>query len=119
MNKREINDCNRLIARFMTNHTGRNLKGVYIYKGEKRVFVKYDSSWDWLMAVVEKIEKGSYKDDRRTFEVGASFTIEDDTCKVSIGGMSDFEFPHKGPPMTKIEAVWEACTKFIKWYNEQ
>ena len=67
----------------------------------------YNTDWNWLMEVVEKIENiddcgidiffGSveiYKDGRTIIKVSTK---------------------HK----TKIEAVYNACLEFIKWYNEQ
>ena len=60
--------------------------------------LKYCSSWDWLMPVVEKIEK--------TY---AYVNIKG--CAVNISTIVETSAP------TKIEAVWHACVEFIEWYN--
>jgi hypothetical protein len=54
---------------------------------------KYDTDWNWLIAVVEKIAnmKGFY-------------AIENDLKDTIINA--------------KIDAVYNACVEFIKWYNE-
>jgi hypothetical protein len=65
---------------------------------------KYNSSWDWLMPVVEKIESIKNSDD---YEVD----IFGKCC--DIGGQ--FE----GVCKTKIEGTYKAVVEFIKWHNKQ
>lgn len=62
--------------------------------------MKFHSSWDWLMPVVEKIEK-----------TGHMVNICEDRCSI------DVEIDEFGT--TKIEAVWLAVVEFIKWYNQK
>jgi hypothetical protein len=69
--------------------------------------VKYHSSWDWLMPVVEKIESLDYKVDIFYKYAQVSTMDEDFICR-------SFAINH-----SKIQEVWEMVVKFIKWYNKQ
>lgn len=63
----------------------------------------YHKSWDWLMPVLEKIEKldNVYSID---IEIGGAVSIfSDKTFESIIGG---------------IESAWKVTVKFIKWYNK-
>ena len=62
--------------------------------------LKYHSSWDWLMPVVEKIEK--------TYAY-----VDIKGCAVNISTIVETSAP------TKIEAVYMACVEFIEWYNNK
>jgi hypothetical protein len=64
---------------------------------------KYDTSWDELMPVVEKIEY-----------VGFHVLIEQNYCR--IGEELDIRV---WTVNQKIEAVYNAVVQFIKWYNSQ
>jgi hypothetical protein len=65
--------------------------------------LKYHSSWDWLMPVVEKIEN--------TEDV--SVVIENDNAYIQgVFNFSVFED-------TKLKSVYSVVIKFIKWYNER
>ena len=118
---------NKLIAEFMGLEPY-NLKYIKhpFFKREKEIHVvnlKYHTSWDWLMPVVEKIES-----------LGVKFWVKGNTCRVYInrelaeldsnvewnGISTEFEgfffiyFEEK----TKKEATYKAVVEFIKWYNE-
>ena len=54
----------------------------------------YHADWNWLMEVVEKIEKVGEKE--------LKFSVEFEKVKLS----------------SNIESVYNACIEFIKWYNE-
>ena len=76
--------------------------------------LEFHSDWNWLMRVVEKIEKIPEKNDNWfNVTVGASCycIIQDATGELS--------FEIIGDGRTKIEATYNACIEFIKWYNEQ
>ena len=62
--------------------------------------MKFHSSRDWLMPVVEKIEH-------------TSAYVNVKGCHVKISTWVDVNAP------TKLEAVHKAVVEFIKWYNEQ
>ena len=65
--------------------------------------LRYDTSWDWLMPVVEKIESIKICN-----KGGAAVIINGTLCQ--INGISHIE-------STKIKAVYSAVIHFIKWYN--
>lgn len=70
--------------------------------------LEFDFSWDWLMPVVEKIEK--------THEVHVSANL----C-VIFGISEDFQkFQRiRIENNSKIRSVYLACVELIKWYNGQ
>jgi hypothetical protein len=78
-------------------------------------YSKYNSSWDWLMPVVEKIEKMQY------------ITDEVNICWDSVGGKYHTEITNASRDTfeiirmyadTKIESTLLAVVEFIKWYNK-
>jgi hypothetical protein len=67
--------------------------------------LKYHEDWNKLMEVVEKIES-----------LKGIIVIKGNSCEVTfkyggIGILCNFE--------KKIDAIWNACIGYIKWYNEQ
>ena len=113
MLEQEIIEGNKLITKFTqlrgeydedndTIYLESDLDGEGVYKLSQ---LKYHSSWDWLMPVVEKIENFN---DSCTL-----FIIEDERCHVN--SQNGFEIDSTGH--TKIEAVYNATIAFIKWYN--
>jgi len=92
MNK--IEDQNKLIAEFM----GYQLKGRKL--SDEMI---YDTSWDWLMPVVEKIEEHGY-----------DVIIRKDNVEIMCENVRDIECFNTGKHITTYQAVVE----FIKRYNE-
>ena len=69
--------------------------------------LKFHKDWNWLMEVVEKIESLGY-----SVNISSSMVyINGDNSRI----VSSFNIGFK---ITKIEAVYNACVEFIKWYNE-
>jgi len=66
----------------------------------------FESDWNWLMEVVEKIE--SLEGIGIDFYKGCIDIYNEEVNLIRIN--------RKG--LTKIEAVYNACVEFIKWYNE-
>lgn len=67
--------------------------------------------WNTMMPVVEKIESYDYVTDIEKDD-GLHF------CEISVQDLKDegkIICGHKGS--TKFEAVYEACIKFITWFN--
>lgn len=67
---------------------------------------RYHSDWNWIMEVVEAIEKLDY-----------DVVIAKTSCSIWIGGTS-----YSGSSKdckTKKEAVIQAINQFLIWYNEQ
>lgn len=70
--------------------------------------IKYHSSWDWLMSVVEKIESLGYSSE--IYCIGGF----ENRLQFFSGGVS----PVKSRCFKlKIEAVYYTVVEFIKWYN--
>jgi len=127
MKKEEITQNNAIIAKFM------GLKPVE-YKGRYSInkdhcmcredtaekalegfssIAKYNTSWEWLMPVVEKIEE--LKIDRYT----PFITITNYACKIEVG-KRDYNklitfVVAKG---NKHHNVYKAVVQFINWYNK-
>ena len=104
---------NKLIAEFIGYKEYVNEGAIQLYIKDEVVKsigqLDFHSDWNWLMEVVEKIES-ILPDD-------SIITIEYKNCFIPI--LDDEEpFTIEGGGKTKIEAVYNACLEFIKWYNE-
>lgn len=103
---------NKLIAEFMGYHYVAETTSTHDYFMVKGRYIRpygiiFDTDWNWLMKVVEKIEN-----------FGFEFFIVESRCKIahntdhSIETIVDFEIIG-----TKIQATYKAVVEFIKWYN--
>jgi hypothetical protein len=114
MNKQEILEGNKLIEKFMGKEHDelcwKLLPKNIIHLPQ---YFKYHLSWDWLMPVVEKIEKIN----RYNEYYPDTVTIWKDCCKISDGNNGN-ELVCVYSGTTKIEATWLAVIDFIKWYNK-
>lgn len=97
----------------------------------KGKILKYHTSWDWLMSVVEKIEAIQWEN-TPAFSCWSSqpFTlrIEGQNAEIIIDGGSIPRDPiHKTFPVqpidfkgkSKLEITYLMVVDFIKWYNQQ
>lgn len=137
MKNEEIVEGNKLIAEFMCMKNDDGTFYVNIYGGFPEGTLhfinlpinyhwpmngfdshKWNSSWDWLMPVVEKIEH--LYEDKHTlprFEINShhsTFDIKDFECVCGSYSSS----PEKVKFNSKIEATWHVVVEFIKWYND-
>ena len=71
----------------------------------------FHKDWNWLMEVVEKIE--SIKIETYKVRVDIYFNC----CQINPTHWEQLISIY-GNKETKIEAVYNACIEFIKWYNE-
>lgn len=126
-----VTENNKLIAEFMgvrniddTKYI-ENLKemradGLYFEQGYMTSELKYDTDWNWLMEVVEKIESlgvnfWTVKNKVKLTLVGdIAKKLNDSLYDTEFEGY-DFEYYIEG---TKIEATYQAVVEFIKWYNK-
>ena len=109
----------KLVGEFMGWKENKDMKVKLISGGITNNFQKndeacipeamcYHSSWDWLMEVVEKIEDLSKEGETYMFSI-TKFSV-----RVIYKGSRIVDLPIDN---TKIEAVYNACVEFIKWYN--
>ena len=91
INNQEIQDGNKLIAEFMNEKVSKSGLGIVAPSGFDLIF-GYDSSWDWLMPVVEKI---------RTINRGSA------SSEIYLA-------------ISKVDrlSAHEEVVNFIKWYNK-
>lgn len=116
---------NRLIAEFMGVGSVEGSDGYFYYRDgvfftvrektyEKAMeavvgYVKYRTSWDWLMPVVERIENEGAKVTIKRMACDIVYQCplrEEVSCDIGWGSG------------VKINAVHTAVVEFIKWYNE-
>lgn len=81
--------------------------------------IQFDTSWNWLMPVVEKIESIEEKDDNRIITKWVHILGKGCIIEIDKGFTPDIivcsEFNN---PMSKIEATYLAVIEFIKLYNK-
>ena len=117
-------ESNKLIAEFMGNDTDEYCSHVYVpskllpsTKGDcfQGIFAfnecEFDTSWDWLMPVVEKIEEFDEID--VNILLNGTIIFKWKTNEDIINNVADISFTHK------IEHTYDAVVRFIKWYNKQ
>jgi hypothetical protein len=74
--------------------------------------LKYHSSWDWLMPVVEKIEKLVFPNDE-FFNINIV-----GGCQVYIISSHINEIIDSSQGETKLECLYNVVVQFIEWYNQ-
>lgn len=120
---------NRMIAEFMNAEMTVTQFGMdghpfntSLYKYEKpRDNWPYDTSWGWLMEVVEKVES-IYHDRHGYFGV----YISSNSCTIQGTKFRSDTIEQDKPAVyfhnvvlgTKLEATYNAIVSFIKWYNK-
>lgn len=117
MSEQEIIEGNKLIAEFIgikQNDFGHWINKDHLLGSQSKLFdfeLKYHSSWDWLMPVVEKIEN----DLQDSFNVDI---INKNQCEIVRNG-NEFicGYGFETVNHSKIEAVYNSIVEFIKWYN--
>jgi hypothetical protein len=112
-----ITENNKLIAEFMgfklqQDPTERWFGNYFAIPNDawsnRLELLHFDTDWNWLMEVVEKIE--NYNE-----YTNVLFTPQG--CEINCYIENGFLFSNDCN--TKIEAVYNACIEFIKWYNKQ
>lgn len=93
--------------------------------------MKYHSSWDWLMPLVEKVHRSkSYTPRYSTKERGVDIEIRPMYCRIELPDTSQgYDYVHgcwKAEPLfsvmcadqkTTLLCVYHAVVKYIEWYN--
>lgn len=97
---------NKLIAEFMGYIKHTQTKAYLTTDGYfHERDLKFHKDWNWLMEVVEKIES-----------IGFTFETKKNWARITRKGENIILRWEEDK--TKIEAVYNACVEFIKWYNE-
>ena len=99
---------NKLIAEFLcTTQKTEGLDDCYILKGMAYHIedLKFDTDWNWIIPVVEKIESLGYWLNK----IDGDYWIVNDNGDTIIDNTE-----HSGG----IIAVYNACVEFIKWYEQ-
>lgn len=118
----EITDGNKLIAEFMGyvlhssfdgdmtywNHGDKYFKPKAVIRLDKGEVLEFDTSWDWLMPVVEKIERIE----------GVIVDIHREATKIKfyISDIKEWSTT-KWDQEDKIKHVYQAILEFITWYD--
>jgi len=106
---------NEFIAQFMGVHR----KNGRVYVAGRCGFVekyypnqlKYNNNWDWLMPVVEKIDRLNF----RTSIAWKGHASKD--ANIVVISERDYTMIVDVSHGSKIGAVYNAVVEFIKWYN--
>ena len=108
-----ITENNKLIAEFMgfklqDNPNERWFNQWFVKDTSNKPYqnrieiLHFDTDWNWLMSVVEKIE-----------------SLENNLKNETREEFIQFQKVLSLPIYNKIEVAYNACIEFIKWYNEQ
>jgi hypothetical protein len=139
MKTEEILEGNKLIAEFMgakplmegeleiVCSDGCNIMVYDSGVQQKIPNMRFHTSWDWLMPVVDKIAKTiipkewlnsgwNLSIDYAITKVGTSFSIGDNDLWITDCGIDPKGWANAG--LTPIERTWLAVIEFIKWYNQ-
>ena len=94
--------------RYNPSHKLSVMKGDYLCRTHKQL--RFDTDWNWLMKVVEKIESLNYD-----FEIlGGEWVIIID-CDPD---RNESDVIIETSDETKLSTVYKACLQFINWYND-
>ena len=108
---------NKLIAEFMGWNLGHPDKSETRWQNEwfdrqgfkttTKGYLHFDTSWDWLMPVVEEI--------LRMNSGILNIKMMSNACRIYA---DDNSFNHLEEQNSTIEATYKAVLQFIQWYNE-
>ena len=123
MENKEILEGNKLIAEFMggeifTDFDGgyKRVRNIEPNKKTSRYLwnLEYHISWDWIMPVVDKIEKKGC-----IIEISYSIVC---MCRICIIGKKYEKafniINDNNGGIQPISAVYKSIVEFIKWYNQ-
>ena len=116
--KKTTKKDNELIAKFMGMTQGRPnetrwktdwFDNKYLINGHRNESLHFDIAWDWLMPVVEEIDR-----------IGASVIIGRMFCEIKyIDPLDDTKhFEIRIASGVKMNAINGAIVEFIQWYNK-
>lgn len=125
MTQKEILEGNKLIAKFMGarpyylndnvitfpafENPQPSISGTTTHNLDS---LKYNTSWDWLMSVVEKIRDNNCI-------VSIRFNRQLNTTNTMIANFEDGWKKDIDISGVGVESTFKAVVEFIKWYNNQ
>ena len=126
MSEQEIIEGNKLIAEFMEYRFKNQSKYWCIYPLDDNSFLrnlgwvefnnlKFHSSWDWLMPVVEKVT--SLIQEKLYIPIGKYKEYEEQHNLYGIQWRKLFDYQSYNFFKARIESIYKAIVEFIKWYN--
>ncbi len=105
---------NKLIAEFMgMQYSDKRSFNDGEWTHSIRSLSKFQTSWDWLMRVVEKIESFIF-DENNSYNVTIGST---NYCVIQDSNGDSIEII-KDNGETKLDTVYQAVVEFIKQYNK-
>lgn len=117
---------NKLIAEFLGGYQYDNHDDFITFDETNNIFsndtislknLKFHTDWNWLMQVVEKIESLHSVNSVVIGKGHCFITFYEKYKNESKLFKSESQFANV--ELRKIEAVYNTCVEFIKWYNEQ
>ena len=82
-----------------------------IYKLDSRFILEFDSNWNWLMEVVEKIEK-------EFCSTNIHYYSQKQIYSVDFSGFN-IKYEESEYGNNKLKILYESVIKFINFYNKQ
>jgi len=125
LTEKQIEEYNESIGKFMNMKTGltyqlfgENLNLTILDRTRTCCYpheLRFHKDWNWLMEVIEKIEKLPITDNG-----GVCVSIEHNYCRIYLDDWGQFTDIAIGiSKNSKIEATFKAVVNFIEWYNQQ
>ena len=114
-----MEENNKIIAEFMGLNNLKDSKGDawdYMNTGKSIYTLRtknlhYESDWNWLMKVVEKIEKEFCSTNIHYYSQKQMYSVE------FLGFNIEYDNSEYGDDKMKI--LYDSCVKFINFYNKQ
>ncbi len=99
------------------NHNDKYIKPSAVIRLDKGEVLQFDSSWEWLMPVVEQIQRITYVSVYTTKTAYGEFSIEisHETSGYPFSKNNKRIFI-KDSSLTQRESVYKAVVEFIEWY---
>ncbi|MFT6841797.1 MAG: hypothetical protein ACI8Q1_000244 [Parvicella sp.] len=124
--RKETTENNKLITEFMgfkevqegTFKVELSIKSGFL----RNIELKFHTSWDWIMPVVERIREKTPHENALYESNGYAFCIDDNVIKIAE---SMWEINKNFDIIVKInitdnllESIYKAVVEFIKWHNK-
>lgn len=111
MTQEEILEYNKLCAEFLNLHRDKEV-AIYKFNAYPYDFLKFHSDWNWIMEVIDNIEKLGFNfDSYNPIGIG-----KDGFYEFNIWNRLNPEIQGRGN--TSKEAYIDAINQFLIWYNE-